>query len=293
MLNKPDLNTTEPVRPDGKISFFPAGDLVAAGHTVEQVRDEIIRRLHSRSAQTYKLGIQDVIEVKVYGHTDLDTIQTIGPDGAISILPGGSIQAAGKTVDELGDEISKRVSEIVQKPILNVSVKEYKSQPLFISDPLVNVVIQEINSRRISILGSVRSPGIVKLRNATTIMDAISQAGGLSDDADLRESIVLEGGQILPVNLERLFKQGDMRQNVYLRPNSSVYIASTRFNSAYVIGEVEHSGRVSWDGKLSSDRCCRSGRRFPPQSETGACAHHLRRRLGSEVENGRRRRIPL
>ena len=269
VLNKTDLDTTEPVRPDGKISFFPAGDLQAAGRTVEQVRDEIIRRLRSQSGQSYRLGIQDVIEVKVYGHPDLDTTQTIGPDGAISILPGGSVQAAGRTVDELGDEISRRVSEIVQKPILNVSVKEYKSQPLFISDPLVNVVIQEINSRRISILGAVKTPGIVKLRTATTIMDAISQAGGLSDDADLRESIVLQGGQVLPVSLERLFKQGDLRQNVYLRPNSSVYIASTRFNSAYVIGEVHSSGRITWDGKLSLMDAIGLAGGFNPKAELG------------------------
>jgi protein involved in polysaccharide export with SLBB domain len=251
VLNQPDLNIVEPVRPDGKIAFFPTGDLQAAGRTVEQLRDQIVRRLRAKSGRSYRLGIQDVIEIKVYGHEDLDSTQTIGPDGTISILPGGSIRAAGKTVDELGDEISKRVSSVVQNPILNVSVKEYKSQPLFISDPVVNVVIDEINSRRISVLGAVRTPGIVKLRAPTTLLDAIAQAGGLSDDADLRQSIVLQDGKILPVSLERLFKQGDIRQNIYLRPNSSVFVASSSFNSAYVIGEVQRSGKITWEGQLS------------------------------------------
>ena len=251
VANQSELDTTQPVRPDGKIAFFPAGDLQAAGRTVEQLRDEIIRRLRAQSGRSYRLGIQDVIEIKVYGHTDLDTTQIIGPDGSISILPGGSIHAAGKTVDELADEITKRMSSIVQNPILNVAVQDYKSHPLFIADPLVNVVIEEINSRRISILGAVRSPGIVKLRTPTTIMDAISQAGGLSDDADLRDSLVLEEGKILPVSLEKLFKQGDLRQNIYLRPYSSVYVGSSRYNYAYVIGEVQHAGKVNWDGNLS------------------------------------------
>jgi polysaccharide export outer membrane protein len=251
VLNKPDLDTVEPVRPDGKIAFFPAGDLQAAGRTVEQLRSEIVSRLRAKSGRSYRLGIQDVIEIKVYGHEDLDSLQTIGPDGTISILPGGSIRAAGKTVDELGGEISMRVSSIVQNPILNVSVREYKSQPLFISDPLVNVVIDEINSRRISILGAVKTPGIIKLRNPTTLIDAISQAGGLSEDADLRQSIVLQDGKILPVSLERLFKQGDLRQNIFMRPNSSVFVASERFNSAYVIGEVHNAGKVNWEGNLN------------------------------------------
>lgn len=251
VLNQADLDTTEPVRPDGKITFFPTGDLQAAGRTVEQLRDEIVRRLRAKSGRSYRLGIQDVIEIKVYGHADLDSTQTIGPDGAISILPGGSIRAAGKTVDELGNEISQRVSSIVQTPILNVAVKEYKSQPLFISDPVVNVVISEINSRRISILGAVQNPGILKLRAPTTLLDAIAEAGGLSEDADLRQSIVLQDGKIQPVSLERLFKQGDQRQNIYMRPNSSVFVASTRFNSAYLIGEVQHAGKVNWEGTLS------------------------------------------
>jgi len=251
VANQPDLETTQPVRPDGKVAFFPTGDVQAAGRTVEQLREEIVSRLRAKAGRSYRLGIQDVIEVKVYGHPDLDTTQTIGPDGAISILPGGSIQAAGKTVDELADEIKQRVSNIVQNPVLNVSVDEYRSHPLFIADPLVNVVAVEINSRRISVLGAVKTPGIVKLRSPTTIMDAISQAGGLSDEADLRDSIVLEDGRILPVSLEKLFKEGDLRQNIYLRPYSSVYVGSSRYNYAYVIGEVEHAGKLNWDGALS------------------------------------------
>lgn len=97
----------------------------------------------------------------------------------------------------------------------------------------------------------MRTPGIVKLRTPTTLIDAISQAGGLIDDADLRQSIALQGGQILPVSLERLFKQGDLRQNIYLRPNSSAYIASTRINSAWVIGEVQHVGKATWESNFS------------------------------------------
>ena len=251
VANQPDLERTQPVRPDGKISFFPAGDLQAAGRTVKQLRDEIVSRLRAKSGRSYQLGLQDVVQIKVYGHQDLDTTQTIGPDGAISILPGGSIQAAGKTVDELADEITRRISTIVQNPIVNVSVQDYKSQPFFIAKPLVNVMVEEINSRRISVLGAVKTPGIIKLRTPTTVMDAISQAGGLSDDADLRDSIVEEDGRILPVSLEKMFKQGDLRQNIYLRPHSSVYVGSSRYNYAYVIGEVQHAGKVNWDGSLS------------------------------------------
>ena len=140
-----------------------------------------------------------------------------------------------------------------------MSVQEYKSHPLFIADPLVNVVIGEVNSRRISVPGAVKAPGIIKLRIPTTIMDAISQAGGLSEEADLQNSIVLEDGKILPVSLERLFKQGDLSQNIYLRPYSSVYVGSSKYNYAYVIGEVKNVGKVNWDGRSEHDGRDQSG----------------------------------
>jgi polysaccharide export outer membrane protein len=251
VLNNAELNTVQPVRPDGKIAFFPAGDLQAAGRTVEQLRDEIVSRLRAPLARPYRLGIQDAVDIKIYGHDDLSTTQTIGPDGTISILPGGPVHAAGLTVDALREEVTRRVSSLVQSPIVNVSVSDYRSQPLFIADPLVNVVIEEINSRRVAVLGAVRTPGIIKLRTATTLLDAVSEVGGLSDDADLRQSLVLQDGQVLPVDLERLFKQGDVSQNIYLKPNASVLIGSTRFNAAYVIGEVQHAGKVTWDGTLT------------------------------------------
>ncbi len=149
VLNQTDLDATQPVRPDGKIAFFPAGDIQAGGRTVEQLRDEIVRRLRSPSSHSYRLGIQDIVDITVYSHDDFKSTQTIGPDGNISVLPGGSIRAAGRTVDELSKEIAQRVSSVIENPIVNVSVKEYKSQPLFIADPIVNVVIQEINSQRV------------------------------------------------------------------------------------------------------------------------------------------------
>lgn len=127
VLNQTDLNTVQPVRPDGKIAFFPTGDVQAAGRTVEQLRDDIVKRLRLVSSRSYRLGVQDVVDIRVYGHEDLNTTQTVGPDGDISVLPGGSIRAAGRTVDELSQDVSKRVAGIVQNPIVNVSVKEYKS----------------------------------------------------------------------------------------------------------------------------------------------------------------------
>ncbi len=61
----------------------------------------------------------------------------------------------------------------------------------------------------------------------------------------------MQDGKILPIDLERLFKQGDIGQNIYIRANSSVYVASTKFNSAYVIGEVKSPGKITWDGDMT------------------------------------------
>ena len=85
-------------------------------------------------------------------------------------------------------------------------------------------------------------------------MDAISQAGGLSDGkADLRGLDRAGGlaGFCRSASRSCSSKGRRCRQNIYLRPYSSVYVGSSRYLYAYVIGEVQHARKVNWDGDLS------------------------------------------
>ncbi len=251
VLNDINMNDTQRVRPDGKISFFPMGDMQAAGLSVQEVRKEIIQQLKTDSTKPYILGAGDVIEVKVFGHADLGTNQEIRPDGKISIMPVGDVQASGRTVEGLRKEIAESLSELALNPIVAVNIKEYNSKPIQIYDPIVNVTITEYNSRKVSVLGAVDKPGILKLKSSTSLVEGISSAGGLNEDADLKRAVFFRNEELLPVNFEKLFKKGDRSQNILLQANDSIFIPSSSDNRIYVIGEVKKPGIVTWQGTLN------------------------------------------
>lgn len=250
VANKEQLDSTQAVRPDGKIAFFPAGDIVAAGRTVEELREELTNRLTSKPNGPYRLGPQDVVAITVYEHDDLAVTQAVSPDGTLSVMDGKPIHVAGKTLDQARVLIRERIARMVQDPLVNVYILEYGSQPLLMANPVINVVVQEFNSRRAAVLGSVQQPGILQIRTPLDLFGAISEAGGLSEFADLSKSIVVREGAVLPVSLDRLFRHRDISQNIQIQPGDVIFISSTQFNRAYVIGQVNNPGTISWAGSL-------------------------------------------
>ena len=250
VFNDPSLNSQQSIRPDGKISFYPTGDLQAAGLTLEELRKQIVRRLKNVASKPLYSGVGDILAISVYDHTDLTTTQAIRPDGKISIIPGGEIMARGRTVSSLATDVKARVSRIIKNPIVNVVVADYKSKPIIISDPIVNVVVMEYNSKKISILGEVEKPGILRLKSDTTLVEGISLMGGLTKTADLKRAMIFRDQKILPVNFKKLFKQGDISQNIDLKANDTVFIPSSSENKVYVVGEIKRPGTVVWEGDL-------------------------------------------
>lgn len=250
VLNDSSLNSDQSIRPDGKISFYPTGNMQAAGLTVEQLRKNIVKRLKNVASQPSILGVGDVLEISVYDSDDLTTTQAIRPDGKISIIPGGEIMARGLTVGALRAVVESRVSALLKNPIVNVVVNEYKSKPIIISYPVVNVVVVGYNSKKVSILGEVEKPGILRLKSDTSLIEGISLMGGLTKTADLKRAMIFRDQKMLSVNFRELFKKGAISQNIYLEAEDTIFIPSSLENKVYVIGEVRNPGTVSWEGDL-------------------------------------------
>jgi polysaccharide biosynthesis/export protein len=184
------------------------------------------------AAEPYVLGPEDVVAIQVYQVSDLDITQAIRPDGKISILPVGDLQAAGKTVEQLRQDVRSKLSTIVREPIVNVVVSEY-------------------HSRKVAILGSVGKPGLLTMQSDLTLLEGVSKAGGLSAEADLFRALLYRDDDVVPVDFDRLFRKGDLAQNVRLRPGDAVYVPSIRDNKVYVLGEVGSPGVISWQGSIS------------------------------------------
>jgi polysaccharide export outer membrane protein len=113
----------------------------------------------------YLIGSEDTLEVLVWKNADLSRVVSVRPDGKISLPLIGDVQAAGRTVMQLNAEIAERLS------------KYYKESPQ------VSVILQQVNSYSIYVLGEVRNPGKYLVKSGTTFLQAITLAGGFTEFA--------------------------------------------------------------------------------------------------------------
>jgi polysaccharide export outer membrane protein len=156
----------------------------------------------------YRLGPEDVIEVFVWKEPEATTTVTIRSDGRISLPLAGEIEATGRTAIELQQEITTKLSQYVNQPVVNVMVKQ-------------------INSLKISVLGEVRRPDVYKIKSRVTVLDAIAMAGGFTDLARPSKVVVLRntpaGPQRIMVNIKQLVGDGS-KAPFYLQTLDTVYV---------------------------------------------------------------------
>jgi polysaccharide export outer membrane protein len=114
----------------------------------------------------YRIGSLDVIEVTVFQVKDLDRTVTVSGSGTITLQLIGDVKAAGKTVKELELDIASRLGA------------------KYIRSPDVHVTVKEFGSQKITIEGSVNSPGVFSLSGRTTLLQGIAMAHGTTRIAD-------------------------------------------------------------------------------------------------------------
>src|SRR5262245_21279370 len=120
----------------------------------------------------FRLGPDDVIQVFVWKEPDLSAENVVvRPDGKLSLPLIGELPATGKTSQQLQNEIVWKLSE-------------------FLSEPKVNVIVKEVNSAKVSVLGELNNPGVYKIGNRATLLDAVALAGGFTEYAK-RDKIIL------------------------------------------------------------------------------------------------------
>jgi polysaccharide export outer membrane protein len=195
--------------------------------------------------EKYILGPGDTLEIEIAEVTGTLARTFVMPDGMVYYNLAGGVRAEGLTTAEF----SKQLEAALKRDYTN---------------PLVNVSLVEVNSRRYWILGRVFKPGLYPLRQPTTLLEAISQAGGLftsrfsgttEELADLSSSVVIRDGKILPVNFEKLVRSGDTSQNIYLQHNDYVYLPSAATSTVLVLGSVAAPQAVGYKDSLTLIDC--------------------------------------
>lgn len=182
---------------DGRSSMVPAASIGAS-------------RQPSNAVSPYRIGVDDVLTITVWHEPDISRSVPVRPDGKISLPLVGEVQAAGTTTPELEKQLKASLAR-------------------FLKDPELTVMVAEIRSQRINVVGQVMHPGAFAMTQSMGVLDAIAIAGGLRDFAKkgsiyvLRES---ENGNRarLPYDYKAVLKGKQDAQEIRLRPNDTVVV---------------------------------------------------------------------
>ena len=168
----------------------------------------------SESSAGYLLGPDDTLQVDVFGHEDLNKTLKVSPRGVINFPLIGNVRAQGRTVDDLAEEITQRLAE------------------KYLQDPHVTVSVWEYLSQWVNVLGEVARPGRYYMRGPTTLVDVLSEAGGLGPGAG-QEILVARrpeevdpasAGEVFHVSIKSLFSAEGSHLNMRLRPGDVVNV---------------------------------------------------------------------
>jgi len=192
-------------------------------------------------APEYKIGPGDVLEITFWRGTEGEKeIIIVRSDGKISFGFVEDLYVEGLTSRRLDSILTTKLSEFIKRPRLDFLVKEYKSK----SVTLVGAIVTNSNYRS--------GPGKYNLTGKTTLLEAVTRAGGPREDANLgRVSIRRKGGQSFLVDLFKVFTEGDQTQNVVLDDGDLIIVptVSKEENRVYIFGEVKKPGLYTFSGQ--------------------------------------------
>lgn len=214
----------------------------AAGQAQASIQSAIrIEQAHADTAlpPTYLLGPGDQIVIQALDVPDIsEKPQRLDPNGDIKLPMIGLVHAAGMTVQQLEAEFMKRLKRYLEEPDVSITVTEFHSQP-------------------VSIIGAVRTSGVHQLGGRKTLIEVLSMAGGVSDDAGptVRITRRLDWGRIpladatsdatggfttAEIDLRSLLEAKNPEKNIVIRPYDVISVP--RAEMVYVVGEVARPG---------------------------------------------------
>lgn len=157
----------------------------------------------------YVIGVEDKLEISVWREADLARTVVVRPDGKVTFFLIGDVVAAGRTARQLDEEITEGLSR-------------------FIREPVVTVIVTEIEHFKVFVLGEVAAQGVLTLKRRTRLLEAIAQAGGLTPFAD-KSNVVLvreEGGREVRqrIDYKKILSGERPESNVFLKPGDTILV---------------------------------------------------------------------
>jgi polysaccharide export outer membrane protein len=157
----------------------------------------------------YVIGPEDVLGVVFWRDTEMTGDVTVRPDGRITLPLIGELRAAGLTSEQLKTQIQTAATK-------------------YLTDANVQVIVRQINSRKVYVTGMVTTPGSYPLTGPRTVMQAIALAGGVTEFADSENISILrtENGKTVSFkfNYKDVSKGRKLEQNLLLQPGDTIVV---------------------------------------------------------------------
>jgi len=153
----------------------------------------------------YRVGPEDILFIKVWREPDFTFPVAVRPDGRITVPLIGEVQAAGETPSQL----TKNIADLLAK---------------FINNPDVTVFVTEVRSKKYYIDGEVNRPGSFPLVTPTTVLEALSHAGGFKDFANEKKIRILRRDKVYLFNFKQVTNGKHMEQNILVENGDHIII---------------------------------------------------------------------
>lgn len=156
----------------------------------------------------YLIGPEDVLDISVWKNPELSRKVPVRPDGKVSLPLVNDIQAAGLTPSELRQQLATRLAE-------------------FVPTPEVAVIVQEVQSLKVAVVGAVKTPGRFMLKSPATVLECIALAQGLTEFAARERIVVLRQNgnttQRIPFNYRKV-ADGSDQENFFVKPGDIIVV---------------------------------------------------------------------
>lgn len=157
----------------------------------------------------YKVGPEDILQIHVWSDEQLSPQVVVRPDGKISLPLVGEVMCAGRSVEEIRLEVERKIKT-------------------YVPDTPVSVMVLEVNSPKVYIIGKVNSPGMYIMGHHMSITQALALAQGFNPFAETYNVLLIRGtgtNQITyEYNYDDLARGKDLLQNVQLMPGDTIVV---------------------------------------------------------------------
>ena len=221
--------------------------------------------LQGTAGASEALGAGDAVRITVFQNPDLATEARLSERGSVVFPLIGEVSLSGQTPAQA----SARIAALLKSGN-------------FLKNPQVNVAVMQVRSRQVSVLGHVARPGRYPLDDpGTRLTDLLALAGGISlGGADTVTLVPAEGEKKLEIDVARMYRSGDLSQNVEVRGGDTVYVG--RAPVFYIYGEVQRAGAYRLEPSMAVMQALSTGGGLTARGTTRGLRIH-RRTPGGEV----------